>query len=217
MVRRMTTSVLILATLIAASVGVGSAAPRAAAGLAPTQVIHVSPVTSKGALKPDYTISRHVTGGTCEAGSDETNNAYRCFFGRGRHARVIDPCWAEADHSEVVCLLAPYSFKVVELDVKTHHGFDNTGFSKRVSSQPWGVQLTNGVQCVFQSGASVVVKGKRVSYGCGHAKYVLAGNVNKHGKVWTIHKATSSHSGHFTLRGRVNLSTAWFGKASRKG
>jgi hypothetical protein len=213
MMRRVATStVFVVAALVAAPVSAGNAVSSAAAhpsALAPTTVVHVSPVDSKGNLLAGYTISHDRGGASCEAGSEETGNAYRCFTSKF----VYDPCWVASGRAQVICPAAPWSFKAVRLEVTK--GFDNVGYSKRSAITPWGVQLTNGVQCSLIAGASGAVNGKRINYGCQHAKYVLIGNVDKHGKVWHIDKAKPVHGG-FKADGSVKLSKAWFGKASLK-
>src|SRR5581483_5210050 len=68
---------------------------------------------------------------------------------------VLDPCWVQQPKRFAICL-----------------------------SEPWGVQLANGTQCGFGQGATGTVGGKRINYFCAHAKYVLIGKIDKHGKVW---------------------------------
>jgi hypothetical protein len=215
MMRRLVTStVLVFAAVIAAPIGVGHAAstvPVPASKPAPTTVVHISPVNRKGDLLPGYSISHDRSGAKCESGSEETGDAYRCFAGN----RFYDPCWVASGRTQVICLPAPWSFTAVRLEVTK--GYDNAGRSTKTASIPWGVQLTDGVQCALLSGATSTVKGKRVNYACAHVKYVLIGNVDKVHKVWSVRKAKPAGHGNFKEAGRVDLSRAWFGKPSLKG
>jgi hypothetical protein len=207
--------VLVLATVVAGTLGIGSAATNVtsaasvATSAAPTVVRHVRPVGAAGRLSAGYTVA-HSHKGHCEAGSEETRDAYRCFAGN----RVYDPCWVTSNTAFVVCLGHPWSFTAVSIHV-SH--YDNSGYSKKIASIPWGVQLGDGQLCGLLAGATSLVHGKRVNYGCQHVKLVLIGNVDKHRKVWRIRKARQTKGGHYKLTGWADVSKAWFGKPSRKG
>jgi hypothetical protein len=206
----------VLPVLVCAALAVGpSMAVQAAAAhpaaAARTVVTHVRPVSSHGNLLPGYSITARHNHAKCSAGSDTTHNTYRCFAGNG----VYDPCWVQSTKSLVVCLSAPWSFRLVQLKVKH---YSNAGRTTKSSKTPWGVQLANGVQCGLADGATTLIAGKRLSYFCSHVKDVLYGGVNRSGRTWTIRRATpKGHHGRYRKAGRVNLTKAWFGLASRKG
>jgi hypothetical protein len=213
MVRRIVTA-LVLALLtfaVVPSAGAAQLAPSRGASAAPTVVVHVRPVGPGGGLLAGYTSTHSHTGASCEAGSEATGDAYRCFAGNG----VYDPCWVMSNKVFVVCMSAPWSFNVVLLHVTK--GYDNTGYSQRAASIPWGVQLTNGELCDLLQGATSTVGGRRVNFGCQRVKYVLVGNVDRHHKVWRIRKARRTSGGHYKRAGWVDISKAYFGKPSRKG
>jgi hypothetical protein len=201
---------LALAVLAVGPAAVSGAASAPSATLAPTTVTHLRPVSSSGNLLPGYSIGAHHAHAHCSAGSEATRNAYRCFAGN----HVYDPCWVQHTTSLVVCLAAPWDFTVVQLKVKH---YDNAGRTTKPAKLPWGVQSINGVQCTLAQGASSTVAGKRVNYFCSHVKYVLYGHVNDSSRVWSIRKAKPTGGGHYKKAGRVKLTRAWFGKASRKG
>lgn len=209
-------AVLAIVAVIAAPATVGHAQSSAHAGAARTTVAQLSPVTGNGKLKPGYSVTHNFSFASCEAGSEATGNTYRCFAGKSNHSlnRVLDPCWVEGNKHYVVCVASPWSFNVTELTVSK--GYDNTGRSTTHAKLPWGVQLTNGVQCGFLQGAGSTIHGKRVNYGCTHSKVVLYGAVNTSKRTWSIRKATS-HGGGFTAHGRAKLAIVWFGLPSRKG
>jgi hypothetical protein len=206
----------VLPVLVCAALAVGpsmavEAAATHPAATARTVVTHVSPVSSHGNLLSGYSITGRHNHAKCSAGSDTTHNTYRCFAGNG----VFDPCWVQSTKSLVVCLSAPWSFRLVQLKVKH---YSNSGRTTKSSRTPWGVQLTNGVQCELADGATTLIAGKRLNYFCSHEKYVLYGGVSTSSRTWTIRRAKpKGHHGHYRKAGRVSLSKAWFGKASRKG
>jgi hypothetical protein len=211
MLRRLILPVVVLAAaLCAAPVAIAQIAPAHPAKLAPTTVTHLRPVSASGNLLPGYSITKHRGHAHCSAGSEATGNAYRCFAGN----RVYDPCWVQHTNSLVVCLSAPWDFGVVQLSVKH---YDNGGRTTKPAKLAWGVQDSSGVQCELAQGATTSISGKRLDYFCAHVKYVLYGNADRSGRVWTIRKATPTGGGHYKKAGRVKLTRAWFGRASRKG
>jgi hypothetical protein len=208
MIRRLAVpAIAVVAAFAAVAPSPGVAAPRTAA---PTAVTHVRPVDGHGRLRTGYTVKRTLHHGMCQAGSEATNSAYRCFAGNS----VVDPCWASFSKKFVYCLSSPFGFKVTEIRVTK--GYQNDGLSKKPSKLPWGVQTSDGTQCIFAQGASSVVKGKRVNYFCGTSdNNVLVGTVHRGGKVWTIDGAKQTATG-FKLTDRVSLTRAVFGKPSHK-
>jgi hypothetical protein len=177
---------------------------------AATVVTHLRPVTAGGKLATGYTITRHLSHGNCETGSEATGNAYRCFTGK----KVLDPCWVTDSKTVVDCLAEPWQTTLVQL--KVTKGYLNYGGLGDSSFLPWGVQLTNGIKCLRVQGAAAPIDGMPETYDCHKSKTVLAGDVIKHGKVWKIASAKHTHSG-WKQTGRVVLATAWFGQKSRKG
>jgi hypothetical protein len=213
MVRRVVASLVLALLTVAAvplSAGAAQLAPSRTVSAAPTVVERIRPVGPGGGLLPGYTTTHSHTGASCEAGSEATGSAYRCFAGNG----VYDPCWVMSNRVFVMCLAAPWSFDTVLLHVTK--GYDNGG-PVRAAKYPWGVQLASGQQCLWLQGASGTVAGKRISYLCRRAKYALAGSVDKHHKVWRIRKARRIRGGRYKLAGWVSISKAYFGKPSRKG
>jgi hypothetical protein len=214
MVRRLVTSVVLALLTVAAVVPTAGAVqltPSRTVSAAPTVIEHVRPVGPGGGLLAGYTSTHSHTGASCEAGSEATGDAYRCFAGNG----VYDPCWVMSNRVFVVCMSAPWSFKAVLLHVTK--GYDNTGRTSKAAKYPWGVELTNGQLCQWIQGASGTVRGRRISYVCQRVTYALVGNVDRHHKAWRIRKARRTSGGHYKLAGWVDISKAYFGKPSRKG
>jgi hypothetical protein len=50
---------------------------------------------------------------------------------------------------------------------------------------PWALELANGERCTLLTGATAVLAGERVNYGCESGGMVL-GEVNRDGPVWTV-------------------------------
>lgn len=189
---------------------VGSATPRSApTALAPTSVVHLRPVDKHGHTLPGYTITNQRSRAHCIAGAEATGNSYRCFSGN----RIIEPCWAQKPKRFAVCLRQPWSFRLVQL--KVTRGYSGH-LPRQPNALPWGVQLTNGEQCLVAEGASGFVRGKRINYFCAHTNDALYGKVNKRQPVWRIRKAVPTGGGHYKPVGRVGLTKAWFGKPSRQ-
>jgi hypothetical protein len=215
MIRRLVSSlVLVLVAFASAPLAAGHATSMAPAptAAAKTVVVHLRPVGAGGKLLAGFKVTARHSGANCSSGSEAIGaGGYRCFAGNG----VYDPCWVSSNRSYVYCLAAAWSFDVARLHVTK--GYDNHGFSSHVTKLPWGLELANGTLCGGEQGATGVVDGKRISFGCQHVKYVLIGGVDKHNSAWRIRKARSTGGGHFKLAGWVNISKAWLGKPSRKG
>jgi hypothetical protein len=194
------------------------ASPGAAAARAARTSIHISrPVDAAGQVKAGYTTTRHLSGGQCSAGSDATNDAYRCFTGHF----VIDPCWVTDRRAYVVCDTDndPYTHRLVQLHVTKGYGNHNGppgGVGSR-STGPWGVTLANGWRCHDLEGAHGSTHGQVITYSCAHTSTVLVGQVNKHRPRWRIRTARYVGHGRFALSRDIAITEAIFGGRSRKG
>ena len=205
-------SLAVVASALGAAAAPAGAAPGSSAASARhTVVVHVRPVTASGVLAPGYRITDRRAHANCESGSEATGDAYRCFSGN----LVVDPCWVMKRKHFVVCLPDPWSHRAIRLHVTG--GYDNAGFASLTrASLPWGVRSVSGARCGFLQGASDVVHGKRVNYGCTRTTYLI-GNVHHGSPLWTIARGRSTAGGHIEATGTASLTKAWFGKPSRKG
>ena len=70
--------------------------------------VYLRPVDANGHLQPGYQITKRHGHANCLASSEATGNAYRCFAGH----IVYDPCWVEGTKTFVICLAAPWSYRV---------------------------------------------------------------------------------------------------------
>jgi pimeloyl-ACP methyl ester carboxylesterase len=175
----------------------------------PTLLVDTAPVSAVGQPKPGETIT---DGGTaqCEAGSDSVPQAYRCFNGGG----IADPCWldnADAAQATVLCQEAPWTTQIVRLSVPAGGLEPFSGPAQPVNpSFPWGVELSDGEQCIAVQGTHDSFNGKVVDYACG-PKYghVLLRSLNRSSPSWTYQSAYYRGSSYTT--GPVeHVSTAWY-------
>jgi hypothetical protein len=65
------------------------------------------------------------------------------------------------------------------------HGMANAGTTEPTAKQPWAVKLADGMECVAFTGATGVVAGLGISYGCSDGG-VLAGEPHRPSATWTI-------------------------------
>jgi hypothetical protein len=184
----------------AALAGLAVLAPGAAS--AATKVMSYSPFAADGTLRPGLRATA-AFGGTCDTGSFVVAGAFRCSAG----TVIRDPCYLDAAQSTaqrtvVVCAADPWSSAVVRLRLtqapKADHGAPPGG-------PPWALTLASGRRCVFASGATSVVAGRRLSYVCGRAR-VLFGRPDDSAPTWRIRQATSAGGAH---RRTVAIAVAW--------
>jgi hypothetical protein len=73
--------------------------------------------------------------------------------------------------------------------------------------QPWNLELTSGRHCSFATGATTIVDGKRLNYGCnGHGNGVLWGYPDRRSQPWTIQFGPYNA---MHLTGHASIRQAW--------
>lgn len=163
------------------------AAPAQAA--APTRVAIFSPWTTRG-LVHGLRISAKVSG-TCGTRSLVTNrnDAWRCMAGND----IYDPCFAGSPQKNVAaCPQTPFSNTVIlfrdskSLDAKPK----STAHNVHSMGQPWAIRLDGGDTCVFATGATEVIAGRRMNYTCAKSGWVV-GFVNRSTQPWTAESVSS--------------------------
>jgi hypothetical protein len=192
------------ACVIAAVLAVAAATPVALAAAAPTVVVTYSPFTATGALPPGLHAAPRF-GGTCSTGSFVVSNptVFRCFAGD----LIYDPCYLDAGASNsqravVLCVTAPWTTSVVRLRLA---GAPDPAFGAPAGAPPWALRLASGRRCVFASGASAVVDGRRLNYVC-DGRRVLFGTPDASAPAWRIRQArTAAGAG---MR-KVAIAAAW--------
>lgn len=143
---------------------------------------HLPVFTAQGALNPRFHVGS--TGrGYCWTDSLATNagNAFRCFQGNEIH----DPCFAASARARtVVCFLDPWHpVTVLHLTRPLPRHSRPAG-----RALPWAIETVDGRHCTFLTGATGLMGGRRVNYGCTDHSYLL-GAPDAREPLWTIHSA----------------------------
>ncbi len=148
---------------------------------------------------------RDVRDGRCWTGSIAAPrpDAWRCMIGN----EIVDPCFASADRSLVICNPNPlkgypgFRLRLTEplprSEIPAQSAYDGG----------WLVELVDGTLCRPATGAGFEVKGKVASYYCDNWQsgkdIVLLGDFDMRAPVWTAEKATITQG----KRGPVYLSS----------
>jgi hypothetical protein len=133
------------------------------------------------------TLQTRSRSGDCPSGSEATTrrDAWRCFSGNF----VYDPCFSSThDRGVVVCPEAPWLKRGVEIHLtKPLARAQGNHAAPSQSLQPWALELSDGLRCLFADGATNVVEGQRLNYFCGRAsKEGLWGLPDRTSTPWTI-------------------------------
>jgi hypothetical protein len=153
-------------------------------GAQKTTVMMYSAWTPAGKLANVRTIE--TVSGHCWTQSLVTSrgDAYRCMVGNS----ILDPCFAPkvSRPRAVACATDPFSNRIVLLRMqKPLPSPDSTTQWLKPHNQPWGLRLSNGDTCVFATGATDVIKGERMNYGCARNDGWIIGLPSQLTAVWT--------------------------------
>ena len=107
--------------------------------------------------------------GSCQSGSSRTTrpDAWRCG--------TADPCFAPllGDESVLACPSDPWSGEVTLLTVpllpsieQCRQGPPSCRQELDLTRLPWALELANGARCTMLGGATFLIVGMRVNYGC---------------------------------------------------
>jgi len=175
----------------------------AAASLTVTTVHLYTPYNGVGLAK-GVRISKTVRGYCWTSSlSDARSDAFRCFVGNYIH----DPCFANTPLSAtaVVCPTAWPGTPVVRIRL-TKPLPPNPATGDPTRRPPWAIQLANGRWCLFLDGATSVVAGMRINYGCVGGK-VLLGIPRRSSPMWTIFFAGGFNATQYQA---VRIRSAWW-------
>jgi hypothetical protein len=145
--------------------------------------------------------------GYCWEGSiaDTRPDAWRCFLGNF----ILDPCFSnEAGTSVfVLCADSPWS-SVTKLTLTKvlPRSLANPEASDPTNGRPWGLELTDGTQCVGLTGATGAIAGLGIAYGC-KGEGVLAGEPRRRSATWTIFYGSSFKASSLSER---PIAEAWW-------
>jgi len=174
-------AVLIVAVFVGGSPGLLRAQPAAQ----PTAV-RVYAAFGVGALRSGVAVIAQVTG-ECFAASlaDETReDAWRCMSGN----RILDPCFAgfQGDRMVTACPESPWTSRVTVLNLVKEPARTLANQADIGGGLPWALELVSGARCVFLTGATAVVAGMRVNYGCVGGAQSVVGEVNRLLPQWRV-------------------------------
>ena len=148
----------------------------------------------------------HVARGSCWTTSiaDSRTDAFRCTVGNYIH----DPCFASSPGGPTVYVLCPMytpAAKVLRINL-TKALPSHAGGSDPMHYPPWAIQTATGKWCTAITGATSMVAGMRVSYGC-IGGGVLLGSPHRASANWRMFYATSYDAGASRL---VPLRSVWW-------
>ena len=158
-----------------------------ASAVAPTIDVTYSPFSPAARPAAGFTVLPQA-GGTCATASFVAIGpaAFRCTVGD----RIYDPCYLDPVASPaaapvVDCVAAPWEAHIVRLHLAAP---PNPALAAPTSLPPWALRLASGRRCVRATGATTVVRGRRLSYVCdGHR--VLFGRPRTTTPTWSIRQA----------------------------
>lgn len=132
-------------------------------------------------------VARAAQGGLLLGGiaHDASARRWRCRTGNYLH----DPCFSSAYASGIVlCPDAPWLKTGVKIRLTTTLPYAHGNRSApSLRAEPWAIELYGGRHCLFSSGASNVVQGKRLNYFCGASSQEgLWGFPYRGSEPWTI-------------------------------
>ena len=171
---------------------------------AATAVVTYTPFAPTGALATGLTATPRA-GGACATGSFVVSSptVFRCVVGDS----IADPCYLDAAASAagppvVVCVPAPWATGVVRLRLVSP---PVAALGLPAGGPPWALRLASGRRCVRTTGATSVVRGRRMNYVCdGHR--VLFGRPDVSRPTWRIRQARTA--GGAAMR-TVSVAAAW--------
>src|SRR5581483_4511783 len=119
-------------------------------------------------LSPSGSLAVHITNtvrGSCFTGSGAIAraDAWRCSVGHN----LVDPCFATGA-AQVLCPLDGPVSGTGLLDNLPRNDLSNALGDQDAGTRqlPWAIELDNGWKCLALTGATSVIAGKRLGYGC---------------------------------------------------
>jgi hypothetical protein len=183
-------------------------------GSTATRIVHFTPFTSAGILKPGVRTTK-VENGTCvHHKDDERADMFDCTVASEDGSDEDGPCIYGKHTAGLFC---PYSFQpITGIEVVPEATFvPPTGPLPSTSSNLLALTMSNGAVCFPFSVHGAAIQGDHVTYICQHGKTqkptnfpVLYGAVNKTTSTWTaLYRAKIR--GSKTLQ-RLTITTAWY-------
>lgn len=177
----------------AACLGVTAAgfAAMPAAEAATTRVVRLDPYAAEGSVAPGYRVAKTAPGeAACDIRSYRAQDTYQCS---GESSGSYQTCWvtpAEAE-DEALCLTSPYSRRATRLRLAEPPSEPPL----RGRFAPWGMTLLSGKRCTLIGGATTVIRGRRLNYGCSRTVFLLGEPRKSSSRMWRILGAKLTKSG----------------------
>lgn len=137
----------------------------------------------KQAINPSLKISNKISG-YCWVPSLRTQrpNAWRCMAGNVIH----DPCFVNAaiNSKSAVCIDEPWQTSVTLMQLTKPLPKTKPMTFNPQQAQAWFVELSNGARCQFLTGATGIVNGQRLNYGCDQNNFYIIGDLDKTSHTW---------------------------------
>lgn len=187
-----------LALAVALIVVLGAGTAVAARLLSTERTTQLGLFDSSGRLAQGYEV-KEKRRGACFTSSLAVDgaDAWRCMAGN----EILDPCFQPPrGDGPLACLADPWG-QVTQLRLTRR--LPKATPVDSAEPMPWAVETTDDLRCTKLTGASEVVDGKRVNYGCTDGS-VLVGEVDDSSDLWTIMRSPSGHPEKGDLE-RVNL------------
>jgi len=174
------------ALLITALFLAGGSAPLRAQQAGGATALRVYAAFGPGALRPGVEVTGRVAG-ECFAASladQSRDDAWRCTSSN----RILDPCFEGFQGTQAVmaCPESPWTSRVTLLTPTKEPARDSANRANIGGGLPWALELTSGVRCVFLTGATALVAGMRINYGCVGSAQAVVGDVNRVLPEWRV-------------------------------
>jgi hypothetical protein len=136
--------------------------------------------------------------------TDARADAWRCFVGNYIH----DPCFSNTVNAAkyVLCPLSTPGSRVLRINLTKPLPKRSAATGDPTRFAPWAVQTTSGRWCTILSGATGLIGGLRINYGCTGGG-ILLGNPRRTTSTWTIFYAPNFNSTQFVS---ISLAAAWW-------
>jgi hypothetical protein len=128
-------------------------------------------------------------------------DAWRCFRGN----EILDPCFSRgaSSHPYLVCAQTPWKRRVALLRLTKPLPL-KTGNRESSAQDPWALATDSGRRCTLITGATGLIGGQRISYGCSDGS-ILVGSPLRRPGGWTILWARGAKA----HPSRVSILEAW--------
>lgn len=166
-----------------------------------TSVHRVAPVDARGRLLHGYRVADSGRG-RCFSASLLARGLFRCFRGN----TILDPCWKQAGRHDVLCLVEPWSHRLLRVRVS-----GKLPPPARFGARWWALLAGGAVggRCTAAMGATGVVHREPVTYLCEGGWVLIGDGPDRSSPTWSMVSARHVHGGRYQVHGRVPLTAAW--------